>query len=313
MSWIIIITISELFMKDFDVVILTDDRYVDEKNSSDYYQNVYLEDRLVKEALEKKGLSVTRKSWSDPKFDWSSTRSILFRSTWDYFDRFDEFSKWLKEVSKHTQLLNSEKLIHWNIDKHYMLDLQKKGIHICETYFVETGTKETLKELHKKYGLSTFILKPCISGGARHTYKISEGNIDQFEVIFKELITKEAMILQPFQHNIMKKGELSLMVMNGKYTHTVLKVAKDGDFRVQDDYGGTVHDYEANKEEIAYAEKTVKCCPEMPIYARVDVFLDNQNKLALAELELIEPELWFRNFPESADELALGIKKRILS
>ena len=123
-------------MKDFDVVILTDDRYVDEKDSSDYYQNVYLEDRLVKEALERKGLKVSRKSWSDPKFDWSSTKSVLFRTTWDYFDRFDEFSKWLKEVGKHTQLLNSENLIHWNIDKHYMLDLQKEGVHICETYFV---------------------------------------------------------------------------------------------------------------------------------------------------------------------------------
>lgn len=300
-------------MKDFDVVILTDDRYVDEKDSSDYYQNVYLEDRLVKEALERKGLSVTRKSWSDPKFDWSSTRSVLFRTTWDYFDRFDEFSKWLKEVGEHTQLLNSEKLIHWNIDKHYMLDLQKEGVHICETYFVETGTKESLNELHKKYGLSDFILKPCVSGGARHTYKISENNIDQYEEIFQELIAVEAMMLQPFQHNIVTKGELSLMVMNGKYTHTVLKIAKEGDFRVQDDYGGTVHDYQASKEEIAYAEKAVKSCPEMPIYARVDVFLDNQNKLALAELELIEPELWFRNFPESADELAKGIQQRILS
>ena len=77
------------------------------------------------------------------------------------------------------------------------------------------------------------------------------------------------------------------MVMNGKYTHGILKKAKEGDFRVQDDYGGTVHDYIATPEEIAYAENAVKSCPEMPIYARVDVFLDNQNKLALAQLQLV--------------------------
>ena len=49
----------------------------------------------------------------------------------------------------------------------------------------------------------------------------------------------------------------------------------------------------------------------MPIYARVDVFLDNENKLALAELELIEPELWFRNYPKAAHKLAKAIKERI--
>ena len=31
---------------------------------------------------------------------------------------------------------------------------------------------------------------------------------------------------------------------------------------------------------------------------------DNFGKLSLCELELIEPELWFRNNPSAADELA---------
>jgi hypothetical protein len=36
----------------------------------------------------------------------------------------------------------------------------------------------------------------------------------------------------------------------------------------------------------------------------VDAIWDNNNNLALAELELIEPELWFRNHPEAAEKLA---------
>ena len=40
-------------MKKYDVIILTDDRYVDNTNSDDYTKNVYLEDNLVKEALER--------------------------------------------------------------------------------------------------------------------------------------------------------------------------------------------------------------------------------------------------------------------
>jgi hypothetical protein len=101
------------------------------------------------------------------------------------------------------------------------------------------------------------------------------------------------------------------MVMNGKFTHAVLKIAKKGDFRVQDDFGGTVHDYSPSQFEIDFAENAVKACKELPIYARVDVFTDNNNKLAIAELELIEPELWFRNHPEAADQLAKGIQQLI--
>ncbi len=294
----------------YDVIILTDPRYVDTSKADIYSKNVYLEDHLLKEALIRQGLQVDRKSWDDPKFDWSSTRFIIFRTTWDYFDRFDEFSIWLNKASKQTTLLNSENLIRWNIDKHYLQDLQQNGVHICESYFIQKGDIRTLRELSKEYSLSTFVLKPCISGAARHTYKINANNIDEHETLFSELIAHEAMIVQPFQKNIVDKGEISMMIMNGTFTHAVLKIAQPGDFRVQDDFGGSVHDYTPTQEEIRYAENAVKSCPEMPIYARVDVFLDNHNKLALAELELIEPELWFRNCPKATDELAKGIKER---
>ncbi|RSC93069.1 ATP-grasp domain-containing protein [Tenacibaculum singaporense] len=296
-------------MKNYDVIILTDKRYVNPQNLDNYIQNVLDEDNYVKTALENQGLKVARLSWDDATFDWSTTKYILFRTTWDYFDRFPEFSKWLNTVSKQTTLLNSEKIIRWNIDKHYLQDLQQNGIHICESYFIEKGTQSTLKELSLKYDLKDFVLKPCISGAARHTYKINSENINEYEETFSSLITEEAMIIQPFQYNIIEKGEISLMVMNGKFTHAVLKIAKSGDFRVQDDFGGSVHNYIPTKEEIAFAENAVKACVETPIYARVDVFTDNYGKLAIAELELIEPELWFRNYPAAADELAKGIKQ----
>ncbi len=208
-------------------------------------------------------------------------------------------------------MLNSEEIIRWNIDKHYLQDLQQNGVHICESYFVEKGNSLTLKELSKKYSLTEFVLKPCVSGAARHTYKINQKNINNHETIFSKLIAIEAMILQPFQYNIVEKGEISLMVMNGTFTHAVLKIAKLGDFRVQDDFGGSVHSYTPSKEEILFAENAVRACFELPTYARVDVFTDNNGKLAIAELELIEPELWFRKHPAAADELAKGIKNKI--
>ncbi len=294
-----------------DVVVLTDKRYLEDSETDAYKHNVFYEDGLVVNALKKEGLNVLRLAWDDVKFNWSFTKCILFRTTWDYFDRFQEFSKWLNEVSKQTKLFNSEDIIRWNIDKHYLLDLKQKSVHIAETHFIEKEEKITLQELHEKLNWSETVLKPCISGAARHTYKLNLDNINTHESVFKGLITEEAMMLQPFQNNIVEKGEVSMMVINGTFTHAVLKIAKKGDFRVQDDFGGTVHKYIPPEKEIEFAENAVKHCPELPIYARVDIFTDNKGEIALSELELIEPELWFRNHPEAAILLASAIKQLI--
>ena len=294
-----------------DVVVLTDKRYLQDSTTDKYKHNVFYEDELVVNALRNEGLQVMRLAWDDVKFNWSCTKYVLFRTTWDYFDRFQEFSKWLNEVSKQTKLLNSEALIRWNIDKHYLLDIKDKGVHIAKTLFIEKGEKITLQELHNKLNWNETVLKPCIAGGARHTYKLNSDNISEYESVFKELIAEEAMMLQPFQYNIIEKGEVSMMVINGEFTHAVLKIAKEGDFRVQDDFGGSVHEYKPSKNEIEFAENAVKVCPELPIYARVDIFTDNEGLTALAELELIEPELWFRNNSKAATVLAKAIKETL--
>lgn len=296
-------------MKPIDIVILTDKRYTNPTEKNPYIDNVLLEDQLVKEALEKEGLTVLRLAWDDINFDWNTTKYALFRTTWDYFDRFQEFSTWLKEVSQKTILLNSAKTIHWNIDKHYLQDLEKAGVEIVPTYIMEKGDPRSLAELHKELGWKKTVLKPCISGAARHTYKVNLQTIEKHEMLYKNLISNEAMMLQPFMEQIVIKGEISLVVINGIYTHAILKKAKTGDFRVQDDFGGSIHEYQPSKAEIAFAEKAVKACIEPPMYARVDIIWDNDNNLAISELELIEPELWFRHNKEAATQLAKGIVK----
>ena len=97
------------------------------------------------------------------------------------------------------------------------------------------------------------------------------------------------------------------MIFGGKYSHAVLKQAKPGDFRVQDDFGGTLHDYHPKKEEIAIAEACIQACPTPPLYARVDIMWNNDGEPVVGELEMIEPELWFRRDSESASRLATAI------
>lgn len=298
-------------MKKCDVVILTDSRYVTQTDDSEYVANIFHEERLLTQALQQHGLTVLRKDWACTDFDWSTTNCAIFRSTWDYFDRFNEFKTWLNDVSKQTNLINSADQIRWNMDKHYLRDLEKMGIRIVKSHFIKRGQTQTLKEIITELGWNKIILKPTVAGAARHTYKIELNEVQKFENIFEKLIKQEDMLIQPFQNNITKKGELSFVVIDGEYTHSVLKKAKSGDFRVQDDFGGTVHNYNATDKEIAFAEEVVKACTPLPAYARVDVMWDNDDKLAVSEVELIEPELWFRLNPPSAEKLAKVIADRL--
>lgn len=297
--------------KRYDVVVLTDKRYLFAKANDAYSANVVLEDKLVVDALVAAGLNAIRLAWDDATFDWSTTKIALFRTTWDYFDRFDEFEIWFDKTANLTQFVNSKPLIEWNLDKKYLLELAQNGIAIPASVYIEKGTQQSLGQVIAETKWNTFILKPAVSGAGRHTYKIERHQIADFEAIYEELHRNESLMLQEFQVNIATRGEVSLIILNGKFTHAVLKQAKSGDFRVQDDFGGSVIPYVATEEEIEFALKALNACKFQALYARVDIMRDNAGQLCLGELEMIEPELWFRLNPTAANELAMGIKNNI--
>lgn len=291
-------------MAKIDLVLLTESRFEDPVEMDPFIQNVLLEDKILTQEFEKRAWSVRRVDWSRKDFDWKNVGIILVRSTWDYHDKWNEFHSFLKEWKAKVKFANPVDTLLWNMDKHYLLDLEKKGVPIVKSKIIERGTVTSLAEAIADIEKEEIILKPCISAGARHTYRIKKSQVDNYEAIFKKLISEEAMILQEFQDNIVKRGELSLMYFGGTYSHAILKKAKKGDFRVQDDFGGSVHDHVASKEEIDFGLNAINQISPLPIYARVDICTDNAGKIALIELELIEPELWFRNAPESAELLA---------
>lgn len=290
-----------------DITILTCKAYYNPQVITPYIQNILDEYHYLKNALEAKGLKVKRTYWDHPTYDWSNTKAVVFRTIWDYFERFDEFWPWLESIKEKTILINPFSLIKWNIDKHYLRDLAQKGIQIVPTHFVDKGNWQGLKEVCEINHWKNIVIKPAISGAAFHTYKILDAEISEKEELFKQLVTERDMLVQEYQETITTLGEASLMVFNGKYTHAILKKAKSGDFRVQDDFGGTVHPYYPSEKEIAFAEKVFAACNPMPAYGRADIIWDALGNIYLSELEIVEPELWVRNNPASANDFAEGI------
>ena len=294
-----------------DVVILTDHRYENPKTIDWYIQQVLTEDNLLKKELELLGHNTLIKDWKSIDSNCNKTKVAIFRSTWDYFDNFSLFINWLEKSKSNIRFINSYILIKWNLDKTYLFDLEKKGINIPKTILIKRKEKISLKDLFSKTMWKEAIIKPTVSGAARHTYRINNNNYLYYESLFIDLINEEDFLFQEFMTDITKNGEISLILISGKFTHAVKKIAKEGDFRVQDDHGGKVEIYYPSNEEIRFAESCLKCCAELPVYARVDIVYDNNNKISLGELELIEPELWFRNNPNSAKLLAEEINKII--
>lgn len=300
-------------MKDYDIVLLTESRYENPKKIDALTQNVLDDDKHVQKALEKRGLNVIRKDWTCKNFDWNSAHYAVFRTTWDYFDKFEAFIQWIEKVRGQVTFINPVETVLNNLDKRYLEKLNEKGIRVIPTVYIEKGQSASLENLHQSKGWNNTILKPVISAGAKDTYRINSDSLNSNEEIFQHLIHKQAMMLQPFQENIPTQGETSFVLFDGKFTHAVLKKAKAGDFRVQDDFGGTVEVYHPSQEEIIFAENVVQKYNPIPIYARVDIIHDNDDQLCVVEVELIEPELWFRLYPKAADVFADTVVKYINS
>jgi glutathione synthase/RimK-type ligase-like ATP-grasp enzyme len=291
----------------FDAALLTTAAYLTPPPPGDWYtEQIHEEERLLAEALERFGLRVVRADWSDPDFDWTETRCAVFRSTWDYFHRPREFSEWLARAESATTLINNAQLIRWNMDKHYLQDLERAGVEVVPTLFIEQNQAAGLAALAREAGWNDIVLKPAVSGAGRLTFRASGDDIAQLQSTLDECLAAEAMLIQPFQPQILDVGEISLVVIGGRVTHAIRKTARAGDFRVQDDHGGRVHPHAASPAQIRYAQRAVAACPQPPLYARVDI-VDTPAGCRLMELELIEPELFFRFHPPAAGVLAQTI------
>jgi len=297
------------------VALLTDRRFVAaEAEPGDWYlANILRDDALLQQALTQLGISSVRIDWADPEVDWALFELAVFRTTWDYYERHEEFTPWLGNVQRMLPLCNTPEIIRWNMDKHYLLDLQSQGVAVVPFVLLEAGSQVDLAASMREQGWTQAVVKPCVSGGARLTYRVNADNASEVEGIIRPHLASEAFMLQPFVDAVLASGEDSLMVFDGQFTHAIRKLAKTGDFRVQDDHGGTVHERTPEPDQIVLAEQAMQAALNItgsrPVYGRADMVQMSDGSWAIMELELLEPELWLRYSPPAAEVFARGISR----
>lgn len=244
------------------------------------------EDLLVKE-LEADGHTVSTYSWRADT-DWSSYDCGIIRTTWDYMKYPEEFYQKLELISEKTKLMNELSTVKWNIHKSYLKSFAENGIRIVPTVFYRHDEKLIIPDSWPQ----TVVVKPVVSAGAYNTFVLNKE-----EAVSKVLPAGDWMC-QPFLPQI-KKGEYSLIYFNKKFSHALIKVPKDGDFRVQEEFGGDIIPITPDQKMLELSNSIMRVVKEDLLYARVDL-VPYEDSYALMELELIEPALYFRTNKEAS-------------
>ena len=67
--------------------------------------------------FEARGYRVEDVAWDNREADWSAFEAAIIGTTWDYWDRLDEFLTALERIEGQTRLFNGSALVRWNSRK----------------------------------------------------------------------------------------------------------------------------------------------------------------------------------------------------
>lgn len=249
-------------------------------------------DQLLIPELAKHNIEGTAAIWSDRSVNWADFDYLIFRNTWDYFERESEFNIWLDQIEKAgIKTLNPIKIIKENKHKFYLRDLQKLGIKILPTIFIDKTVQLDIKALLPSHW-ATAVIKPAFSAGSYLTEVFDADESAKISNSYRKIAQEKELLLQEFRPEIQKVGETSFIFFNKKFSHAVNKKPVEGDFRVQSQFGGAYKLIHPKQELIEKAQKIINIFPELLLYARVDgIIIDDE--LHLMEIECIEPDLYF--------------------
>ncbi len=271
--------------------------------SCDNLDGFIIDDNLALPALLKAGFNVETKSWN-AVCDWSQYRAAIVRTTWDYTQKLDEFLVALKNISSQTQLVNDHETIRWNAQKTYLRDLKNWGLSIIPTEF---SWPQNWTSLFTMWQTDTLMVKPQIGASSVNTFKITRETIPAGPLFVGK------PLIQPFRKRIFSEGEFSFHFFYGEFSHAIQKIPKQGDYRVQEEYGGNIISIAPSPQDLALATsiyKIVESKLQTPtLFHRVDLVRNDNGELEIMELELVEPSLYFRTNNAAGPNFANAMKR----
>jgi hypothetical protein len=279
------------------------------------FPDLYDDDFGVRDGLRAAGVDVDAVCWDDRTAHWGRYDLAVVRSPWDYPPRRDEFVAWAHSVPR---LANPADIIEWNSDKVYLRELAAAGLPVTPTEFVPPPAGWTPP------AGGDWVIKPTISVAALDSgrYRLpAQADLAVAHVRRLQEAGRTAMI-QPYLTAVDTAGETSVLCTpdaGGElaYSHAIRK----GALLTGPDVGAPHGEYTEEIEprvpsgaELALAAATLAAVPggaKRLLYARVDMIPDPDGSPLLVELELIEPSMFFRAAPGSAERMVTAILDRL--
>ena len=269
---------------------------------SDAFEHDYMMEAL-REPFGAQGMMLEDVDWADGAIDWSRFDAVIIGTTWDYWDQPDLFLSTLEKIEGQTRLFNAASTVRWNSDKRYLKELAAKGARTIPTLWIDQVGANAFEAAFKRLQSDDLVFKRQIGAGADGQYRLSPS--DPLPDM------PHPMMVQPFLRQIQEEGEYSFIFIDGAFSHTLLKQAKAGDYRIQSSYGGWETKVAPPEADLADAKAILDLMEETPFYARVDMIRDSDERLLLMELELIEPYLYPKEGPELGPLMAKALKARL--
>lgn len=271
-------------------------------------------DDLLIEPLNKLGWTVEKVSWRKLNVNWNVFNAVIVRSTWDYQTDHLKFLKVLEEIDRSdAHLENSLPVLKWNMNKSYLHDLEQKDVLIPHTLWEKSFNDVNAYKYFDLLNTDEIIIKPNISGNADNTFRIRRDEIINYIPSLEGVFRNREFMVQPFMKNIIDEGEYSLFYFGGEYSHAILKIPKEKDFRVQEEHGGILKSIIPSEQLLGNASFVLAKIDPLPLYARIDLVRTEDNQFALMELELIEPSLYFNMDKESPQRFAHAFNSWMLN
>lgn len=267
-------------------------------------------DQTLLDPLKQRGIQAVPAIWNDPTMNWQQFDAVVVRSCWDYYKYADQFRQWLRRLQDlEVPLYNAPKTILWNMEKTYLLDLQKRGVRIIPTIWAETAID--LSETMASHDWDSIVLKPALGASGYGIQVVSAADVHEKQAVFEAMLQASRVLIQPVIEEI-QNGELSLVFFQNEFHYAIRKTPGAGTIFVNSAYDGSYTITQVDDVTIDIARSILKIAHELTeqgsfLYTRVDGIMVNDT-FVLMELELIEPGLFMDIAPNASERFADAIE-----
>ena len=263
-----------------------------------------IDDDLARQPLARRGWQVDTLPWDRPGVDWRRYDRVVLRSTWDYQHHQEKFLATLAAIEKAgVRLDNGTDIVRWNMHKTYLRDLDARGVQTVPTLWREGLAPGALLPLFDELASDEAVIKPVTSGNAEGAFHLNRARVKAQAAEIEKYFSHRSLMMQPFERGILTEGEFSLIYFNGELSHSILKVPKPGDFRVQEEHGSEILSMRPEPALIAAGNAAIAAIGRPLLYARADLVRHDAG-FRIMELELVEPAIYLRTDPGAPDRFA---------